>query len=391
MDFQFTAEQEGLRKEIDGFLDEEIRQGSFEPHCDAWMHGFSAEFSRKVGERGWIGLTWPKKYGGQERSYMDRLVYAEEMLRYSAPVAAHWVGERQVGATIIHYGTEEQKEYYIPKIRKGGISFGLCFSEPNAGSDLGSVESRAIEKEDCFVLDGQKIWTTNAHLCDHGWLLARTDLDLPKHRGLSEFVLDFSLPGITIRPLVDITGTHRGLNEVFFDGVRLPKNALVGEKNNGWRQIMGQLDYERSGLERALANRPVFLDLIAYVKETTRDGQPLCKDVLTRNMLAELHTEYEVGRLLTYRVAWVLDQGGVPTAEAGMAKIICTGFEQHLTTVGMQILGHYGLLTGDSKWAAKKGNMAEEYLYSRVYTLQGGTSEIMKNLIAQRGLGLPAR
>jgi alkylation response protein AidB-like acyl-CoA dehydrogenase len=390
MDFKFTEEQEAFRKQVCDFLEEELRKGTFEPQCEGWFHGFDREFSRKVGERGWIGLHLPKEYGGGGRTYVDRMICTEEMLRYGAPCAAYWMLDRQVGSALIEFGTEEQRKEFLPKIMKGEVTFSLCFSEPNAGSDLASVQTTAVEQDDCLLLNGQKIWTSGAHLAEYGWLMARTDLAATKkHRGLSQFILDMKLPGITIRPLLDITGGHTGLNEVFFDGVRMPKNALVGEKNKGFYQIMTQLDYERSGLERIMSNYPAFKDVVDYARETKRNGQPLTKDPVIRSQLAELFIEFEVGRLLIYRVAWVIDQGRVPNYEAALSKVYATAFEQLLAATAMQILGLEGQLRPESKWTPKNGKIAMNYLYSRVYTLQGGTSEILRNVVATRGLGLP--
>ncbi|MFQ5827389.1 MAG: acyl-CoA dehydrogenase family protein, partial [Dehalococcoidia bacterium] len=249
MDFKLTEEQERFRQEIRGFLEEEMKAGTFQPTPDAWLEGFSPEFSRKIAQRGWIGLTWPRQYGGQERSYLDRLIYTEEVLRYGAPVCAHWPGDRQVGPSLIHYGTEEQRQEFLPQIIRGEMFFCLGMSEPEAGSDLASLRTRAEEKEDCFVINGQKVWTGSAHLADYVYLVVRTDPDVAKHKGISEFIVDMKTPGIEVRPLVDLVGMHH-LNEVYFDNVRVPKSALIGQKNNGWYQIAAQLDYERSGMER---------------------------------------------------------------------------------------------------------------------------------------------
>jgi len=391
MDFRFTDEEEEFRKEVRDFLEGELGKGSFEVHSDAWLCGFSPEFSRKLGEKGWIGLCWPKEYHGKGKSYIHRLVLTEELLRYGAPAAAHWFGDRQMGPSIIRHGSAEQKEYFLPRIAQGEACFGIGMSEPDAGSDLASVKTRAVEDGDDYLIDGQKVWTSGAHHVDYLYLVARTDPDAPKHKGISEFIVDMKLPGIEVRPLVDMTGAHH-YNEVFFDNMRVPKTSLVGEKNRGWYQITAQLDYERSGIERLMTNYPIYRDLIEYVKKAKRRGIPLAEEQVVRHKLADLQVQYEVGRLLTYRVAWVLDQGRLPNYEAAMAKAFCTAFEQHLAKVATQILGAYGQLRQGSKWVPPefRESATESYLFSPGYSLQGGTSEILRNIVALRGLGLPA-
>ncbi len=389
MDFKFTEEQEAFRQEVRDFLEEELRQGSFEPSCDAWIQGYSPEFTRKVAAKGWIGLTWPKEYGGQGRSNIDRLILTEEMLRYGAPSACHWFGDRQIGRSIITYGTEEQKRDLLPRILRGEAYVGLGMSEPEAGSDLASLQTRAVEDGDDYIIDGQKMWTSCAGFMNYIYLVARTDPDAPKHRGISEFVFDANLPGITIRPTIDITGSE-AWGEVFYDGVRVPKTCLIGEKNRGFYQILNQLDYERAGLERLMGNYPLFDGIVQFTKETKRNGAPLSEDTLIRHKLAQLEIEFEVGRLLTYRVVLVMDEGRAPNVEAAMAKAYCTTFEQRLASVATEILGLYGQLLAESMWAPILGMAPHSYLGSKGYSLQAGTTEVLKNIVATRGLELPS-
>ena len=390
MDFEFTREQEQFRREVRDFLENEIEQGNFQPSCDAWIQGFSPEFTKKVAARGWIGLTWPVEYGGQGKGHIDRLILSEEILRYGAPAACHWFADRQIGGAIINYGTEEQKKEWLPKIIAGDTYVGLGLSEPEAGSDLASLRTRVSEDGDNYVIDGQKMWTSCALVMNHIYMVARTDPDAPKHRGISEFILRTDLPGITITPTIDITGSTAWA-EVFFDGVRIPKNALIGEKNRGFYQVVNQLAYERSGLERLMGNYPLFDAIVKFVKETERNGRPLSKDTLVRQKLAQLQSEFEIGRLLIYRVVMVMEQGRAPEIEAAMAKAYCTTFEQRLAKVVMDILGLYGQLWKDSKYAPILGMAAHSYLGSTGYSLQAGTTEVLRNVIAQRGLGLPAQ
>lgn len=382
MEFALTAQQEAFRKEIRDFLTQEVSATAATE--DGWIVGYSPEFSRKLGARGWIGVTWPKKYGGQERSYLDRLVLTEELLRAGAPVAAHWLGDRQVGPALLAYGSEEQKLELLPRVTKGEIVFCLGMSEPGAGSDLASLRTKAIDEGDHFILNGQKIWTSFAHVADYAYLVARTDLNAPKHKGISEFLVDMKTPGVTVRPLVDITGEHH-FNEVFFDNAKVEKRWMIGEKNRGWYQIASQLDYERSGIERLLSNYPLFRDTVKYAQETG-----LAKDPLVRNQLAQMQIELDMGRFMVYKVAWLLTQGQVPNHEAAMAKCFCTEVEQRIAQTVCTLLGDYSVLLPGSPAARLAGRAAREYLYAPAYTIQGGTSNVLRNIMAIRGLGLQA-
>jgi alkylation response protein AidB-like acyl-CoA dehydrogenase len=385
MNFAFTPEQEEFRQEIQAFLEKELPPGTDRIQEDRWVNGFSPEFSRKVAQKGWIGLTWPKEYGGQERSYVDRLILTEEMLRYGAPVNAHWFADRQMGPAILAHGTEEQKQEFLPGIIQGEIVFSIGQSEPEAGSDLVSVKTRAEEKDDHFLINGQKVWTSGAHEAHYMYMIARTDPEAKKHKGISEIIVDLKLPGITINPLKDLTGGVH-LNEVFLDNVKVPKKYLVGEKNRGWYQIMSQLDYERSGIERLMSNYPLLRDIASWVKEASLPQSVKAK---IRQQLAALEIESEVGKLLCYRIAWMLSTGVVPNYETAMTKFYCTEFEQRVANAATKILGLYGQLMPGSKAVPLSGRAPMNFLYSPAYTLQGGTSQIMRTIVATRGLGLP--
>ena len=390
MDFKFSEEQDKFRQEVRDFLEEELRQGLWEPSCDAWIMGYDPEFTKRVAEKGWIGLTWPKDHGGQERPFVDRLILTEEMLRYGAPAACHWFADRQIGGAIVHYGTDEQKKELLPMILRGEAYVGLGMSEPDAGSDLASLKTKATEDGDYYIIDGQKTWTSGGSHMNWIYLVARTDPDAPKHRGISEFFFETSLPGVTIQHIVDITGGIH-FNEVFFDNVRVPKKCLIGEKNRGFYQILNQLDYERSGMERLMANYPLFEALVQYTKETNRDGKPLCEKPLIRSKLAQLKIELEIGRLHMYRVAAVMDEGRAPNWESSMSKAYGTSFEQRLANTAIGILGLYGQLSPQSERVPMHGMAYHSYLSSKGYSLQAGTSEILKNILASRKLELPSQ
>jgi alkylation response protein AidB-like acyl-CoA dehydrogenase len=389
MDFKFTEEQDKLRGEVRDFLEGEIKQGLWQPTCDAWIMAYDPEFTKRVAAKGWIGLTWPEEYGGHGRSFIDRLVVTEEMLRYGAPAACHWFADRQIGGAIVHYGTDEQKKEILPKILKGEAYVGLGMSEPEAGSDLASLKTRAAEDGDDYIIDGQKVWTSGGSHMNMIYLVARTDTEVAKHKGISEFLFETSLPGITVRPIEDITGGVH-FNEVFFDGVRVPKKCLIPEKNRGFYQVVNQLDYERSGMERLMANYPLLEALIQYVKEAERNGRPLAEDPIVRSRIAQLKIELEIGRLHMYRVAVVMDEGRAPNWESSMSKAYGTAFEQRLAGAAIEIAGLYGQLSPDSKWVPMQGMAYHSYLSSKGYSLQAGSSEVLKNILATRKLQLPA-
>jgi alkylation response protein AidB-like acyl-CoA dehydrogenase len=383
VDFSFTDEQNKFRQEVRDFLEREIREGYWQPACDAWVQGFDPEFTKRVAQKGWIGLTWPKEYGGQERSHLDRLILTEEMLRYGAPAALHWFGDRQVGGAILSFGSEELKKEFLPRIVRGEAYFGLGMSEPGTGSDLASLQTRAVEDGDYYVVNGQKTWTSCASFAQYFDVYVRTDPEAPRHRGISELIIDVQSPGVSRTPMIDITGTE-AWNDVFFDNVRVHKKYLVGEKNRGFYQVLHQLDYERSGMERLMGNYPLFEALVQFAKDNDLSRKPA-----VRSKLAQLQIEFEVGRLLIYRVALVMEEGRAPNWESAMSKAYSTEVEKHLATAAMDILGPYGQLLPGSKYVPLRGMAAHSHLGSKGYSLQAGTTEILKNILAVRRLGLP--
>lgn len=392
MRFSFTEQQNGFRREVQAFLKSELEAGTFSTRSGALLEEMSQEFSRKMAKRGWIGLTWPKQYGGQGRTYVEKAILMEELLKVQAPVMYHFLADRQVGPSLIHFGSEWQKEYFLPKIVSAGdgMRFCLLFSEPNAGSDLVAVSTTAVKDGDSYVINGQKVWTSQGHKSEYGWVLARTNLDntVPRHLSCSEFIIEMNMPGITIRPIINMVGKH-SFNEVFFDNVRIPHKFLVGKENAGFKQIMAQMDYERAGLERLMQNYPIFEKLKAYVKERGETGLGAELYYWARDALAQLELEFSIGRLLCYYTAWTIDQGRQPTAEAPMAKAFCTQYEQRLNDVATKILGPISQIRSRGEWAMWAGELAECYLWGPSYTIQGGSVEVLKNILALRKLGLP--
>lgn len=392
MRFEFTEGQKRFRQEVRTFLQQELDRGTFSVGLNSFVEACSKPFSQKMAAKGWIGMTWPTAYGGQGKTYVERSILMEELMRVQAPISFHFMGDRQVGPALIHFGKDEQKKAYLPRIVSAEISFCLCFSEPDAGSDLAAVRTTALEKEDCYLLNGQKVWTSGAHNADYGWVLARTNRDpsVPKHKALSEFIVDLKTPGVFIRPIINMAGIH-SFNEIFIQDVRVSKECLVGEKDHGFYQIMAQVDYERAGIERLMQNYPIYEYVLRYVKETKRDGRNLWHDPVVRNRLADLEITFQIGRLLCYWVAWTMDQGKIPNYEAAVCKVFCTGYEQRLTDVSTQILGPQAQLLPGSKVAPYNGAVCESFLWSPSFTIQGGADEILKGIIATRGLGLKTR
>jgi len=344
-------------------------------------------FRSKLAEKGWLTIAWPKEYGGEAHSYMEQAIFDERVSYYRAPGMGIAIGI--AGPTILMFGTEENKRDWIPRIAAGEIEMWLGYSEPNAGSDLASLKTSAVEDGDEYVINGQKVWSTIAHLADYAWLVARTDPSAPRHKGVSFFIVDNKSPGVTIRPLINIVGVH-SFNEVFFDNVRVPKRNLIGRENLGFYYLMTALDFERlmvgiGGFKR------VFEQFLGYVKEARRDGRPLGKDPRVRFRLAEIATKIEVAYMFFWRTAEMLDKGLVPNVESSVLKLTTTELSRDFADAAMEILGPYGLLETDSKWVPFRGLAPRGYLDCISATIGAGTSEIQRNIIAMRGLGLPRK
>jgi len=372
MNLTFTEEQRALRAEVAAFLDEERAAGSFTPQVDAWITGFDRAFTKKTAARGWIGLTWPEKYGGGGRSYVDRLCLTELLLGAGAPLAAHWFADRQMGPSILAHGTEAQKERYLPEILAGDVTYCIGMSEPQAGSDLAGVRTRGVRDGSGWRITGHKIWTSLAHLSDYIYVLARTDPASERHDGLSEFIVPLHSAGVTISPIHDMSGAHH-FNEVFLDEVAVDADALVGTEGGGWRQITGQLGYERAGLERVMSTWALFEAMRTAAGDDER----------RREELGVLEAAARVARLLVFRAAAVADAGRPPDHEAAMAKVFATDVEQRMVEVASQWAGR------ESRTAdAFGGHLLPAWLIAPSFSIRGGTNEVLRGIIARRALGL---
>jgi len=380
VDFRYTDDQEQFRSQIRSFLDVELADRANRPDMS---EGFSKSFSKKLAGRGWIGMAWPQEYGGKGLSPIERLIFTEEMVTRQAPTGYHFVAERQMGPSIIVNGTEEQRREHLPKIINAEESWAIGMSEPGAGSDLASVQTRAVRDGDEYVVNGQKIWTSSAHLADMIWLVTRTDPDAPKHRGISILIVDMKSPGVSVRPLVNMGNQHH-FNEVYFDNVRVPRQNLVGEENRGWYVTAGNLDFERSGIERIATSGLLFTEVMTYAK--TLKGDPRFGRLRTE--LAERYLELQTGRLLAYRVAWQLSKNQLPNYEASMSKVFGTEWTQRMTNTAMHMIATFGLADRPEA-ETLRARIINGYLNAISLTIAGGTSEIQRNIIATRGLGLP--
>ena len=388
----FTKREEDFRQEIRDFLEDELPD-DWDPlgqpgQSPEERHAFTRSMAKRLADKGWLTLAWPEEYGGQGRSIMEQVIYREEMSYWNVPGTDLGTGAISwVGPVLMLAGTEDQKREHLPPIARGERYWCTLYSEPGSGSDLASLQTSAVRDGDDYVINGQKIWTSSAHIADWGWLAARTNTDAPKHRGISLFMLDMKSPGVEVRPIVNMAGGH-DFNEVYFDNVRVPAANLVGQEDRGWYTLAVALDFERSGVGYSATARRTIETLTEYAKQTERDGKPLSEDPHVRRKLARRFVEAEVSRGMSYKVAWMQSQGMVPNAEASMSKMYGTELTQRVARTGMEILGMAGQLSEGSKWAPLQGHIQRSYLMSTSSTIAAGTSEIQRNIIAQRGLGL---
>jgi len=385
VDFSLTPEQEAFQQQVRQFIHEHLTpELSEEVEREQYAIGpLGKKFVRLMGRQGWLGIGWPKEYGGQGRGAIDQWLFLEEMALENLPTGGLTLNS--AGPTLMRVGSEQQKKEYLPKILSGEIEFAIGYTEPNAGSDLASLQTRAVREGDSYVINGQKIYTSAAHHSTHIWLLARTDPKAPKHRGLSIFIVPNDHPGVTIRPLQTM-GSERS-NEVFFEDVRIPAANIVGEENQGWYYVTMALDFERlmphARIRRHLEH------LTGYAKNTVVDGRPLIQHPQVRIALARLAVEVEVLRLFSMRCAWMIERGQVPNAEASVFKIFMSELNEHIAAAAQNIMGAYAAVRAEDSLAPIAGRMEKLYRSFPLYKFAGGTNEVMRNIIAQRGLGMP--
>ncbi|WP_307724491.1 acyl-CoA dehydrogenase family protein [Aneurinibacillus danicus] len=367
---------EKVRKEVRAFIKEELQKGTFEPHCDSWLGGFSPEFSRKLGERGWLGMTWPREYGGHGRSALERFIVTEELLAAGAPVAAHWIADRQTGPLLLRFGTESQRKRFLPKISAGEWYFAIGLSEPNTGSDLASVRTSAKKVENGWIINGSKIWTSGAHRAHYMIALCRTSLVTDeRHEGMSQLIIDLASPGVTVRPIRLITGEHH-FNEVILEEVFVPDEMVIGDIGNGWKQSMTELAYERSGPERFLSTFPLLVELVRVLDKNANER--------ARISISELVAHLWTLRRMSLGVAGLLEKGIAPDIAASLVKDLGTQFESKIAETARLLYASVPSLASSSRFEVL---LAQALLHSPGFTLRGGTTEILRGIIA-RGLGI---
>jgi alkylation response protein AidB-like acyl-CoA dehydrogenase len=367
MDFSFSEENERFRAEVRGFVAEhvspEIVQEMHEAAAGAGIGPLTGKLIRKIGDRGWIGMSWPEEYGGRDADIIDQYIFE----------------------AIMQAGTEAQKKYFLPRLIRGEVTFALGYSEPSGGTDLASLKTRAAEGEDGFLINGQKVFTTRAESSSHIYLMARTDPDAPKHEGISIFLVPMDTPGITVRPLWTLPGGRT--NEVFFEDVRVPKDTLLGQKNHGWNIGASALNLGRAGARRYCVYVSPFEDLLAYLRDDEM-GQEIGADPVVQDKIAELYCEARVARLFTMRSLSMVGRGINPPYEISSEKVWGPEFQVRTTEAASQILGDYHQLW-EGEAAPNGGSFPRQFVNAMVSTFGHGSTQVMRTAIARRGLGLP--
>lgn len=393
MDFRYTPEEEKFRQDFVAWLEGVLAAKGTIPAFKlkealtervAWYR----EFQKKLFDAGYAGITWPKEYGGRGGNVVESFILDEEIQKRAAAENFNAIGFGMAGGVILAFGTEEQKKRYIPAMLEGREIWCQGFSEPNAGSDLASLSTRAVKDGDDYVINGQKVWTSMAHLSDQCILVVRTDPSVAKHRGLSFFILDMKTPGVDVRPLVQITGDAE-FNEVYFDDVRIPRTQMLGNEGDGWKISIATLMFERYAVSQYGAFWRSIDGLFELAKKVTRNGRPAIEDPLIRQKLARFYSEVEILKFNTWRSRSKLLKGEVPGPEGSIEKLYWSEMNKAMQEFAMELEGPYHQLMYDSKWALADGMYQFAFLRSRANTIEAGTSEIQKNIIGERVLGLP--
>ena len=391
MELRFSDADEKLRQEVRTFLlanngrDGEAGGSQLGSRSDEEFE-FAKGFNKKLAERGWIAPAWPKEYGGLGASIYEQMVFNEEFGYWGAPdTGTRGFGVGMIGPTLIIHGSEEQKQKYLPKITSGEHIWCQGYSEPGAGSDLASLQTRAVRDGDDFIINGQKIWTSGGHRANQMFTLVRTDPEAPKHRGISFLLIDdiMNAPGLTIRPLINMANRHH-FNEVFFEDVRVPARNLVGEENRGWYVGMTLLDFERSGIGTTASQKRTLEELAKNLREGSKERKEQYRLKLTDHVVAN-----NVGRFLGYRIGYIQANGMVPNYEASVVKIFQSELGQRIYNFGVNMLGMSGQMMPEESRAPMNGDMPESMLMAVPSTIYSGSNEIQRNIIATRGLGLP--
>lgn len=395
MDFSFTSEQDAFRHELRAWLAAHVSPAAhtlrhLQPHASPEDLTFLKSWQRTVHAGGWTGISWPQEYGGRGASLVERMIFDQEMAAAKAPALLNVLGLEIVGPTIIVHGTEEQKKTHLTNILSGDEIWSQGYSEPNSGSDLASLQTRAVDHGDYFLVTGQKVWTSLAFYADWCLLLVRTNPDAPKHQGLSCLLVPMNSPGITIKPLRTMTGDSE-FNEVFFEEVKVPKAHLLGEKDQGWRVIVTSLMFERQGLGFyfTFAQKRAYEELLHSAQRTQLAGQPVIANAHIRQKLAQAYIECELLKLNNYRALTRLLRGNPPGPEGSLPKLQWAETNQRMQELAVDIQGAYGQLYQGEARVSDDAYWQYGFLRARANSIEGGTSEIQRNIIAERVLGLP--
>ena len=390
MRYSFTPEQLAWRDEVRAFIREHLTPALLDELRQSGNEGqgpLARAFVLQLRDRGWWGLPWPQEYGGLGRSAIDQWIFVDELEGAGAPMLPLTV--TSVAPTIMRIGTEEQKQYWLPRIKAAEVEFALGYSESEAGTDLAALRTRAVLDGDTWVVNGQKMWNTMAHTASHNWLAVRTEADAPKHKGISILIVPMDAPGVAVQPIYVWPGLRT--NALFLDNVRVPRDYLIGERGMGFYYAAMALNFERLSIGSVAMTRRYFRELVALVRETEAAGRPVRESPWVRERLARLAVDIEAARMLGLESAWTVDQGRVPVAESSMAKIFVSELAQRVADVGSEILGLAGQLHPDEPRAPLHGRLQWLYRTAPLLAFGGGTNEVQRNIIAMLGYGLPRR
>jgi alkylation response protein AidB-like acyl-CoA dehydrogenase len=388
VDLTLSPSEEAFRDEFRAWL--EANHPGEPPDDEAEAFEFRRRWQAKLHEAGWAGISWPKEYGGRGTTLIEQAIYSEEMVRSDAPSPANILGLAMGGPVVITHGTEDQKQRFLEPILSAKEIWCQGFSEPEAGSDLASLKTRAVRDNGGWVVSGQKVWTTYAHVAKWCMLVARTDPDAPKHQGLTYFIMDMEQEGVEVKPLVQITGEAE-FNEIFMEEARISDENVIGDVGNGWAVAITTLMNERTGIAFA-SQAQVQIQLrrlIELAKRTGTDGETAADDPLIRQRIAQLYVESEVLRLTSYRGLTQIMKRGIPGPEGSLGKWHWADINQALTELAMEIEGPYCQLARGSEYAIEDADWQYHFLRARANSIEGGTTEILKNIVAERVLGLP--
>jgi alkylation response protein AidB-like acyl-CoA dehydrogenase len=392
MDFDYAPQEEAFRKELRAWLEANLPKDydpeTFEQLDQEERFQIQLAWQKKLHAAHLVGIHWPEEYGGRGATVIEQTIYQQEIARVRAPGVANPLGISIVGPTLMHWGTKEQRKRYVPKILSAEEIWCQGYSEPSSGSDFASLQTRAVEDGDHFVINGQKVWTSYAHKAHRCILVVRTDPNAPKHKGLSYLLVDMKSPGITVRPLVQITGDAE-FNEVFFEDVRVPKANIVGEKNQGWQVAVTTLMFERANFGIVYQLEPMLRRLAVLAKRIDVNGRTAAEDTAVRQKLAQLHIETQAIKLNGFRQLTRQLRGDPPGPEGSIGKLAASETNLRLVHFAMELLGPYSQMALGEDMGPDGGYWSRRALASRLYTIAGGTSEVMRNIVGDRVLALP--